>query len=253
MDSVPQKRCSKCGQYYPPTTEYFKPEKRNRNGLNAQCYNCTRAYDHERYQRPAVKARAKELRNTPDVIAKKREYYHIPENKERILARMKTPEARAREKELRARPSSKAYYKRHKQTPRYKAYDKAYRQRPHVKEMNKTKQAKRRAKQINLPYSFTLEDWFKALAHFDNKCAVCGRPAGLWHTLAQDHWIPLAGNDCPGTVAFNIVPLCNGLDGCNNSKGSKPAERWLIEQFGKRKAKEIIARVKAYFDRVKAA
>lgn len=253
MDSVPQKRCTKCGEYYPSTLEYFKVEHRNRNGLTAQCINCIRAYGRERYQRPAVKARAKELQSTPEYKAKASEYYHIPEVKERILSRMKQPEAQRRAKELNKTPERRKQRKIYKQGEHNAEYDKQYRQRPYVKELNKTKQARRRARKMSLPCDFTSEQWFRSLDYFEHKCAVCGRPAGLWHVLGQDHWIPLASSDCPGTIATNIIPLCDGLGGCNRTKHMKPAEQWLIEQFGKRKAKEILVRINAYFEWVKAA
>src|SRR5581483_2176482 len=56
------------------------------------------------------------------------------------------------------------------------------------------------ARKRSLPDTFTERDWQRALEYWDYKCAVCGRPRGLWHTLAADHWIPLTAPDCPGTV-----------------------------------------------------
>lgn len=248
MDSISEKRCTKCGEYYPPTLEYFKVEHRNRNGLTAQCSNCIRAYGRDRYKKPEVKARAKELQSTPEYMQKSRDYYHKPEVKARILKRIAQPEARERAKELKDTPERRAQRKHYKQMPRNQEYDKKYRQRPDVKERNKTKQSKRRARQLGLPYTFTNQDWFKALEYWDHKCAVCGRSTGLWHVMGQDHWIPLASPDCPGTVATNMIPLCDGAGGCNTSKNAKKAETWLVEHFGKRKAKKILADVEAYFE-----
>lgn len=45
MDSVPLNRCTKCGQEFPATIEYFPPRKRNINGLNSECRGCKRAYN----------------------------------------------------------------------------------------------------------------------------------------------------------------------------------------------------------------
>lgn len=113
----------------------------------------------------------------------------------------------------------------------------------------KVRAANRKARQHDLPEGLTADEWGFALQYFDNCCAVCGRPAGLWHTIAQDHWIPVsANNDAnPGTVATNIVPLCHGYDGCNNSKHDKPADEWLIGAYGKRKAGQIMKRIEEYF------
>jgi ribosomal protein S27E len=98
-----------------------------------------------------------------------------------------------------------------------------------------------------LPNTFTTDDWTRALEYWGNTCAVCGRPPGLWHTLSQDHWLPLSHSDCPGTVAMNMLPLCYGVDGCNNSKGKKHPRKWLIERLGSRKGRKKIAEIEAYF------
>lgn len=104
-----------------------------------------------------------------------------------------------------------------------------------------------RERKRNLPYTFTTEDWLRALEFWDHCCAICGRPRGLWHTISQDHWIPLTHPKCPGTVPTNILPLCYGADGCNNSKGKKDPKEWLVEKFGKRRAARKLAEIEAYF------
>src|SRR5512141_2961524 len=83
-----------------------------------------------------------------------------------------------------------------------------------------------------LPDTFTDQDWQRALEYWDYKCAVCGRPRGLWHTLAADHWIPLSDPECPGTIPTYIVPLCHGEGGCNNSKRSRSPQAWLEAKLG---------------------
>lgn len=57
------------------------------------------------------------------------------------------------------------------------------------------------------------------------------------------------------TAATNIVPLCHtritiegDVMGCNNAKTAKHPERWLIEQFGVKKGKEILERINRYFE-----
>jgi len=107
------------------------------------------------------------------------------------------------------------------------------------------------ARKRGLPDDFTVDQWQRCLDYFNHCCAVCGRQMkDLFgtHTVAMDHWIPLSSPDCPGTVAHNIVPLCHGEGGCNNSKGAKIPETWLKKRFGGRKAKAIVARIEAYFD-----
>ena len=66
--------------------------------------------------------------------------------------------------------------------------------------------------------------------------------------MAMDHWIPIVSPDCPGTVPWNIVPLCGGAGGCNNSKSDRNAAEWLIGKFGKRKGRAILRKIEAFLD-----
>lgn len=114
----------------------------------------------------------------------------------------------------------------------------------------RAKKLRYRARKKGLPNNYTSTDWQRALDYFAYHCAVCGNPLnGLFHTAAADHWIPLsdARPDNPGTVPWNIIPLCHGDRGCNNSKGSGDPLDWLTRTFGKRRAKKILARIEIYF------
>jgi hypothetical protein len=104
------------------------------------------------------------------------------------------------------------------------------------------------ARKRELPNTFTTQQWRTALDYWDHRCAVCERPRGLWHTVAADHWVPLTAPDCPGTMPTNIVPLCHGADGCNNSKGAKRPEVWLQQKLGKRRGNKKLAQINSYFD-----
>lgn len=113
---------------------------------------------------------------------------------------------------------------------------------------------RRRARKLNLPDTWTQKHWQFALNYFNGCCAVCGRQLTNLlntHKPAADHWIPLVNPTCPGTVPENIVPLCHGIGGCNNKKSSKDPEQWLIETYGRRKAKQILDRINQYFETVK--
>jgi len=103
-----------------------------------------------------------------------------------------------------------------------------------------------------LPNTLTDAEWQNALNYFNGCCAVCGRQLNDMFgqfRAAKDHWIPLQhGKDNPGTVVKNIVPLCHGVGGCNNRKYISMPNEWLKRKFGRRKAKQIAARVQAYFD-----
>lgn len=115
-------------------------------------------------------------------------------------------------------------------------------------EQHRANKHRRRARKRSLPNTITAADIQYALNYFKGCCAICGRPLnGLWHTGALDHWIPLASPDCPGSIATNELPLCQGLDGCNNEKNDKYPTEWLIEKYGNRKANVILKRIKTYF------
>lgn len=113
-------------------------------------------------------------------------------------------------------------------------------------------QHQRRAQLANALDNFTLQDWRYALEYFNGCCAVCGRQMndmfGEFYP-AQDHWIPLSkgGHNIPE----NIIPLCHGKGGCNNRKNATPPQEWLEREFGKKKAKEILARIEQFFATVR--
>lgn len=97
--------------------------------------------------------------------------------------------------------------------------------------------------------TFTPKDWGHCLSYFNHSCAVCGRQLnGLFGDFfaAADHWIPVAKGGL--TTRTNIVPLCHGVGGCNNSKNDSPADVWLVKRYGKRKAYRIMHRVQQYFN-----
>jgi hypothetical protein len=48
-----------------------------------------------------------------------------------------------------------------------------------------------------------------------------------------------------------MIPLCHGERGCNNLKNARMPAEWLIERFGKRKAKAILDRIEVFFQVVR--
>ncbi len=116
--------------------------------------------------------------------------------------------------------------------------------------------ARYRANKRGLPKGFTIEQWQYAINYFSGCCAMCGRQLNdLFgtHKAAMDHWIPIAyeGNDNPGTVAANIVPLCHGAGGCNNSKNATMPDVWLRQHYTEKQARQIEKRIEEYFEHVK--
>lgn len=227
----PLKRCTKCGREFPPTLEYFYRNKAVKSGLVAQCKTCA----NERHSRW-------EKANWEHVKAWAREWNK--KNPEKVKAVIKKYRANNREK---VRALNSKWSREH---PEY--YRSRQKEHAHVQ---KAVVLRRRATKKSLPAKFTHKDWKRALDHFNGCCAVCGRQLNdLFgtHTAAADHWIPLSSPDCPGTIVTNMVPLCHGIGGCNNTKSNKNPSDWLVSKYGKSKAKQILARIEAYFEWVKS-
>jgi len=213
------KTCSDCKQTFPRTDEYFPIEKRHSDGLLNYCRVCSRI-------------RRKNYRQSnPEIIAAEKKRSH-ERNRAKDLARSK----RWREKDI--------------EHSRQMCRDSYYAKREEYIASAMVHTVKRMARKRSLPDTFTVEQANQCLTYWHDSCAVCGRKRGLWNTIAYDHWIPLASSICPGTIATNIIPLCHGLDGCNNSKGDRDPGEWLTDRFGLRKAKSIIKRIETYFAQI---
>lgn len=166
-------------------------------------------------------------------------------------ARRQDPEVKAHDKEYCARPDVQARTQALRETDAFKKRERARRKTPKYRAFQHRYFARKRG----LPDTFTADDWSRGLAYFKDRCAVCGRKvlygADLFgsYTLAMDHWIPLTSPDCPGTVPWNIVPLCHGHGGCNNRKRNRNAHEWLMEHFHGdiRKVAQCESRVQRYF------
>lgn len=226
VDPDGYKYCRKC-QELKPCSE-FNRSSRSKDGLKSQCKACTAQGNAARYAKPDVRAKHLEKcrmwSQSPKGIASRK----ATQQKERL-----DPEKVARRKKL----------------------DRTRRDTPEGHAKRLVYMSRHRARKRSLPDNFTDTDWLQAKDYFSiggvHCCAVCERPQGLWHTLAQDHWIPFTSPVCPGTVVENIVPLCHGLGGCNNSKSNRDYHEWLVEQHGECKARKIERRIEAYFEWVR--
>lgn len=254
-----QKTCSACGKTKP--LREFHKDKTKKDGHTSTCKECAIA-----------RSRKWNTDNRERQQERSRRYYQ--ENKERIKQTVRRYVENNRDKVLAAK---RKYYKAHrKQLQEYRRQNKEHRRevwnrwyqanKEHVREYRKrytqnhlhearVYKSIRKARKNELPDTLTNEQWLRALSYFEGCCAVCGRPLnGLFHDPAADHWIPLSyeGDDNPGTVALNIVPLCHGEGGCNNSKHNKMPDEWLRQTFGKRKAKATLKRIEEYFSWVQS-
>lgn len=213
----------------PQPIQNFSQSKSGKGGLRERCKMCRNSDNKARYYADVEAHREKSrlwYQNNPDKVKIKRQKFQE------------------------SHPDYSANYRRTHPEPGKRARSHRWRKNNPAKQ--KTIKIRRRARKQGLPDVFTSEEWKRCLDYFGGCCAYCGRPAGLWHVIAADHFIPLASPDCPGTISTNIVPACHaikdGTNGCNNIKQSKPPEEWLIQKFGERKAKKILKRIRDYFD-----
>lgn len=206
------KHCPKCDKDYPATNEYWVKSKKTIDGFVGHCKNCIKQWRDENSD--VFKQYGAEYRET-----------------HRDKARETTQEWRENNRD-RDRENSNNWRKRNPERAQLRS-------------------RRHDAKKRELPIDFTNDDWIKAVNHFGGKCAVCERFPGLWRKLSADHWIPLVSPDCPGTVPHNMIPLCHGIDGCNNSKNEADPLEWLIRKFGKQKGKRKFDDIQDYLNKAK--
>lgn len=256
-------------------------ERTRKRRQNPEVRQAMRDYDNKRRQDPEYKAKARVLSRSyywehrDEILAKRR----TPEYREKDRKRNLRPDVKAYKKEWEEKklqdPEYKAardsYFAEYRKRPEVKLRMKAVGKLPSTKASNKNWYQKnrhspefvlkqkvqkhlRRARERALPCTLTAREWQNALNYFHGCCAVCGRQLKdllNTHTVAADHWIPLVDPKCPGTVVHNMLPLCHGIGGCNNSKHTKDPVIWLTEKLGKRAAKKKLAEIEAYFATVR--
>lgn len=249
------KVCTKCGNEYPATPEHFYA---NRQFLTPLCKACYREREQQRRKAKASEIseqRKAKYRADPEPAKARAHEWRAnnPERKKQLDREYAAshPESMAEKKRrwVEAHPDrrlevSRAYRKRNPGQNTLAAAQ----WRQANPESTKAIKLRRRARERDLPAQFTGEDWQRALDYFGGRCAVCGRPPGLWHTLAADHWIPVTAEHSPGTVPTNMVPLCHGVEGCNNSKSDNDPAEWLTRRVGSSKAHAILERIASYFE-----
>lgn len=256
------KRCSRgeaCLSLYPSAPElpatraYFHYNKSSPAGFRSICIECQLAYNREQAAKPENKAKKSAYGKTPTAREYDRQRSKSPERREyerkRSARRRESPEHKAY-----MRSYHRQWYSKRKTFPHYIAFLKEYNARPSTRVLVSVRRDRRRARVRELPYQWTKQDWQVCLDYWGNRCAVCGRTDDFWTKLVRDHWQPITKGGA--TVPGNIVPLCHsfpgGEGGCNNSKSNRDPLNWLTEKYGKRKAKQIIARIEAYFDYIKS-
>jgi hypothetical protein len=261
IDGVMMKRCGP-GDHLAPLESFCRRPKRW-DGLNSVC----RACDAQRCAQWAA-AHREELKqyhhdyyeaNKPFLLAKDQIY-----RRDNIVACREREREYAHAHREERRAYKRAYHLKHRLRINAKSrlfYRKYLQERPEILRAQRVLQAARRRTMLRgLPYDFTEEDAVFAFAYAQGRCMACGAEAGLWQTLALDHWWPIAGTErlCPGTVVGNMVVLCHvgghrrggkpmEIPGCNNSKGHRNPDVWLREQFGSRRAARKMEEIETFF------
>lgn len=134
---------------------------------------------------------------------------HCERNKEKTSERKKRYREANRDK---LRDYDKNYRVTHRKITGYKEAD---------READRIKHHRKMAKKAGVESSFGVKLWKQCKAHFENKCAYCGKE----EPLTQDHFIPFSKGG--SYTKCNIVPVCFL---CNSSKQNQDFTLWYKSQ-----------------------
>lgn len=270
----PLKQCSKCHEYKPATTAYFY---KKRNALHSRCKACLIAdYPRLRPLYPPVPEGQKRCSKCHLCFPSTPAYFcRYEKSKDGLVWCCRSCSNKHLVKPRKIYPMLLPGFKRcghckivkpandtqfHRNKSRADGFDnfckdcasqvaeKRRRSQPdHVRTVSAEKYQRRRARELNLPFDFTKEDWRICKEYFSQKCATCRKQTSR---LVRDHWVSLVDNSPsnPGYTKTNIAPLCRS---CNSSKSDREATEWLVHKFGRVEGLAILARITAYFEWVR--
>lgn len=189
------KRCTKCQQDYPATTDYFPPNKLGKYGVGAECRPCMRLRYAEYRKRNAAKvaANTRAYHKAHPEWSRETKRRHYDRHRDKVIAKSK---------------------KYREQTPNYWKLSQG---------KEAAKSATRRARKRNAPGKFTVKDIRRKLSIQRGRCFYCHHLLG--GQFQVDHYIPLSrgGSNWPD----NIVIACTE---CNLTKGDRmPGD--FVERF----------------------
>lgn len=218
---MPSKRCTKCGQEFPATTEFFSRDSYRSDGLTSHCKACRRANTQKwRDENPdKVEAYNKDYywSHREQELGRNQHFHQI--NKKQVSTRKRRDYER------------KADY--------FREFSKQYRKDHPV---SVALQAERRQKRLrDLPYTLTDEEWKEVISYWKKCCVYCG---GETESLTIEHYIPANNPNCPGTILTNVLPACFS---CNASKKDVDISEWLETKFGDLQATIILEKITTYF------
>lgn len=202
---VPQKRCTKCGQGKPATSEHFSRDATRRDGLNCWCKTCQRENArHYRAENPEKKRESsRRWRAANPNKERERRHRYVAEHPEK------------------ARESSRRYYAEHPE----KARESSRRWATENPDQRATYERNRRARNRAAEGAHTVADIQAQLKRQKGKCHYCdckmtAKPH-LPNSQTVEHVVPVTrdGRNAPD----NIVIACRT---CNFSKGAKLPHEW---------------------------
>lgn len=251
------KVCTKCGQEFPETAEYFQPQKGCKSDLRPDCRLCQKAYQRKYYLRNQEKL--KELtrqwgRDNPErrKVNRKAKYWQNAElNREKAMQWYRENHERAKERNRQYRIDNHEELlekeKRWREENPHIMGEWRENNKDHIKRYeyqyrNKNRRrilawnAQRRARKRSAKGSYSIDD--VQFLHNIQKgcCAYCGQRLGA--NFHVDHFIPLIKGGI--NQLGNLVLTCPH---CNLSKGTSFPKRWIVKKFGKRRAAAITERV----------
>jgi len=244
------KKCTRCQQIKPATTEYFNNKKSGKYGLTGRCKECLKVVrqqnserekernklwreenkEHCKQYREENKEHINEYHKQYDETHKeqKKEYYkkYRYQRKEMLneLGRQKYYENIEYEQQR-----SRNYYKNNKEKHRISVKN-------WLENNKKLKPIywQRRRTLLNMTeVSLTLEQWEQIKKDFNNRCCYCNEEK----PLTIDHFIPLS--KMGELTTNNVVPACQS---CNSSKNNKLFSEWYPKQsfYSKEQEKKIL-------------
>lgn len=210
------KHCKSCGLDLP--LDMFNKNKRNRDGLQFYCKECTSMQGKDYYKR-----------NKASVNQKHRNHYY--KNKEK---RNEQIAKWSRENRDKRRDIDKRSYQKNRE----KRIEKSMQWIRNNLERHAERNQIRRAKIRDLDATFTSEEWIECKNHFANCCAYCGDSV---EKLEQEHFISIE-NGGPYTKE-NMLPACKS---CNSSKRDRDFYEWYPRQtfYSKQREDKIIKYLK---------
>lgn len=268
-DSIPQKRCTVCGETFPVTTEWFYKLKKGKYGLHPSCKKChSIKYGHkpkvDLHLPYGVKRCTKCGQDYPATIENfsrepkgtyglrsickicVREYNH-QRSQDPELRKQKNTANRQRREDPECRAKERDASRQRREDPEYRAkereYQRVYRAKPDVRQRLYINTNNRCARKRNLDNDFTLKEWQTCLAYWNNKCCYCGCEGAKKNPITIDHFIPVIKNGA--TTRLNMLPACKS---CNCSKNKTDVTLWLTRKYGATRAAEILAQIAKYFE-----